>query len=492
MLTIDRCLSKHLGNRALLKSLSIWDSLKSDETSTFAVENPATGEPIAGVPDFARSAVAVGIGLAKSTQRTWSRLTAQDRADRMKVWFGLWHDNLEDLALILTMEQGKPLVEARAEIRYGASYVEWFAEEARRLYGDIIPSPVPNQTLMVTRQPVGVVAAITPWNFPNAMIARKVAPALAAGCAVVAKPAAETPLSTIAIANLAEQAGIPIELFCVLPMTNATAFGDEVTSSANVAKITFTGSTTVGRKLMGQAAGQVKKLGLELGGNAPLIVFDDADLEKAIDGTMVAKFRNAGQTCVCANRIYVQSGIHDRFVHALSERVRNLTVGTGTDPVNEIGPLIGPASVKKVERLLEDAISKGGRVIVGGERMVRKGHFFAPTIVAEADHRMTLARDEIFGPVAPIFQFENEEEVVDAANDTEFGLAAYVFSGNMGRILRVAAAIEAGMVGVNTGLISTAVAPFGGIKQSGLGREGSRYGLNYYTELKFVSLETGP
>ncbi|MAN75829.1 MAG: succinate-semialdehyde dehydrogenase (NADP(+)) [Rhizobiales bacterium] len=490
MITIDREFSKRLGNAALLKAPSVWNALGHKATTTFAVENPATCEQIAHVPDFSRAAIKSAIDVARTAQKSWSRLTAKDRADRLKRRFGLWHDNLEDLALILTMEQGKPLAEARGEIRYGASYVEWFAEEARRLYGDIIPAPVANQKIMVTRQPVGVVAAITPWNFPNAMMARKVAPALAAGCAIVAKPAAETPLSTIAIANLAEQAGIPVELFCVLPMTDAPAFGDEVTSNPYVAKITFTGSTEVGRRLMEQGARQIKRFGLELGGNAPLIVFDDADLEKAIEGTIAAKFRNAGQTCVCANRIYVQSGIHDRFVQALSDRVETLTVGNGADPATAIGPLINPASIKKVERLLEDARTNGAKIIKGGQPVDRPGHFFRPTIISDVDCRMAIAREEIFGPVAPIFRFETEKEVLDLANDTEFGLAAYVFSSDIGCIFRVAEELETGMVGMNTGVISTEVAPFGGVKQSGLGREGSKYGLDDYIELKYICLAT--
>jgi len=489
MIAADPPLASRLTNPALLKPPSQWGAW-SPAPANFSVNDPATGGRIATVPDFEIAHVRHAIEQSHGAQKTWAAHTARTRADHLKLWFRLWLENIEDLATILTLEQGKPLAEARAEIRYGASYVEWFAEEARRLYGDIIPAPVSNQKILVTRHPVGVVAAITPWNFPNAMMARKVAPALAAGCSIVAKPAAETPLSTIAIANLAEQAGIPGEVFAVLPMTNAAAFGDEVTGNAKVAKITFTGSTAVGRKLMGQGAGQIKRFGLELGGNAPFIVFDDADLDAAVDGAIVAKFRNAGQTCVCANRIYVQSGIHDAFRDALATRIAQLRVGSGMNPDSEIGPLISAASIGKVQALVADAVEKGATVVIGGRPIASQGHFFGPTLLTGAERFMKLATDEIFGPVAPIFRFETENEVVELANDTEYGLAAYLFSRSLSRIFHVADRLEVGMVGVNTGIISTEVAPFGGVKQSGLGREGSKYGLEDYTDLKYVCLQT--
>ena len=487
MIAIDHSLASRLSNPALLEPLSQW-AVWPVATGSFDVTDPATGRKIAAIPDFGIEHARHAIADAHAAQKAWAACTARERADRLKAWHRLWIDNIEDLATILTLEQGKPLAEARAEIRYGASYVEWFAEEARRLYGDVIPAPSADQKILVTRQPVGVVAAITPWNFPNAMMARKVAPALAAGCSVVAKPAAETPLSTIAIANLAEQAGLPTEIFAVLPMTDAPTFGDEVTRNAKIAKITFTGSTAVGRKLMGQGAGQIKRFGLELGGNAPFIVFDDADLHAAVEGAIAAKFRNSGQTCVCANRIYVQSGIHDTFCDALAERMTLLRVGPGMEPHSAIGPLISAASVSKVRALVADAVGKGADIVTGGRPLSSTGYFFEPTLIAGATRDMTLARDEIFGPVAPLFRFETEDEVVNLANDTEYGLAAYFFSCDLGRIFRMADRLEVGMVGVNTGAISTEVAPFGGVKQSGLGREGSKYGLEDYTDLKYVCL----
>ena len=397
-------------------------------------------------------------------------------------------DHADDLALILTAEQGKPLAEARGEILYGAGYIEWFAEEAKRLYGDIIPGHAEDVRLLVMKQPVGVVAAITPWNFPSAMIARKVAPALAAGCAVVAKPAAETPLSTLALAVLADRAGIPAGLFSVITAASGAEFGREVTASPDVAKITFTGSTEVGRILMRQGADQIKKLGLELGGNAPFIVFDDADLDAAVEGALAAKYRNAGQTCVCANRIFVQAAVHDEFAARFAAKVAELKVGNGIEDGVEIGPLINAASVAKVREHIDDALAQGARLLTGGDDNPLGPQFVNPAVLVGATPAMKVAREETFGPLAPIFRFETEEEAIALANATEFGLAGYFYARDMARVFRVAEALEVGIVGVNTGLISTEVAPFGGIKQSGLGREGSRYGAEDYLEIKYVCL----
>lgn len=489
MINVDAGLIGRLRDPSIMGSRSPSSSSGTDSVPQFTVSDPATGEWIAQVKECGASDVRDAIDRAVVAQKAWARRTARERADLLKAWFQLWIENIEDLALLLTAEQGKPLSEARSEIRYGASYVEWFAEEARRLYGDVIPAPVPGQKIMVTRQPVGVVAAITPWNFPNAMLARKVAPALAAGCAVVAKPAAETPLSALAMAQLAYRAGIPRELFQVMTMQDAPVFGDTVTSHSDIAKITFTGSTPVGRKLMEQGARQIKRFGLELGGNAPFIVFDDADLYAAVEGAVAAKFRNAGQTCVCANRLYIQSGIHDRFVAALVERVQGLKVAPGFDSDAVIGPLISKKSIEKIVGLLDTAVESGAKVLCGGAQSGGKGHFFQPTVLCGVTPEMAIAREEIFGPVAAISSFHTEQEVLALANDTEFGLAGYVFSKDVERLLRMSDALEVGMVGANTGIISTEVAPFGGIKQSGLGREGSKYGLDDYTELKYTCLQ---
>jgi succinate-semialdehyde dehydrogenase/glutarate-semialdehyde dehydrogenase len=454
----------------------------------FDVCNPSTGEVVASVPDLHRDVVRHAIEAAHRAQKEWASWTGKERAGVLRALYDLMVANVDDLATILTSEMGKPFAEARGEILYGASYVEWFAEEAKRSYGDVIPGHQRDKRIMVVRQPVGVVGAITPWNFPNAMLARKVAPALAAGCAMVAKPAAQTPLSALALAVLAERAGLPDGLFSVITSRDAAMVGKEFCENEKVRKITFTGSTQVGRTLMRQAADQIKKLGLELGGNAPFIVFDDADLKAAVEGAIVSKFRNAGQTCVCANRLYVQSGIYDAFAAALSKRVAELKVGDGFENGALIGPLIESKAVEKVKEHIADACAKGARVVTGGDEHEKGGLFFKPTILAGVTQEMKVASEETFGPVAPLFRFETEEEVISMANDTEFGLASYLFTRDTSRIFRVSEALEYGMVGINTGLISTEVAPFGGIKQSGIGREGSKYGLEDYTELKYLCL----
>ena len=457
-------------------------------SARLTVHDPARGTLLAEVADCSRTDAATAIAAAKAAQPAWAALTGKERAAILRRWHDLVVANADDLAAILTAEMGKPLAEARGEILYGASYIEWFAEEAKRVYGETIPGHQRDKRLLVIRQPVGVVAAITPWNFPNAMIARKLAPALAAGCAIVAKPAAETPLSALALAVLAERAGLPAGVLSILPSSDAVGLGLEFCENPKVAKISFTGSTNVGRILMRQGAAQIKKLSLELGGNAPFIVFDDADIDAAVEGALIAKFRNAGQTCVCANRLLVQSGIHDAFAEKLGAAVAKLKVGNGLDDGVSQGPLIDDKALAKVEELLADATSHGARIITGGKRHALGGTFFEPTIVAHVDSKMRLADEEIFGPVAPLFRFETEEEAIQLANATEFGLAAYFYSRDIGRVWRIAAALETGIVGINTGIISTAVAPFGGVKQSGLGREGSRIGIDEYIDVKYLCM----
>ncbi|KQW27144.1 NAD-dependent succinate-semialdehyde dehydrogenase [Rhizobium sp. Root274] len=460
----------------------------SQSGKTFEVTNPATGEVIAVLPDVNKTEVTKAIDAAHSAQKAWAKKTGKERAAILRKLNDLMVANADDLATILTMEMGKPWAEARGEILYGASYVEWFAEEAKRVYGDTIPGHQPDKRIMVIKQPVGVVGAITPWNFPNAMLARKVAPALAVGCAMVSKPAAQTPLSALALALLAERAGLPSGLFSVLTSTDAAMIGQEFCANDKVRKLTFTGSTNVGRILMRQGADQIMKLGLELGGNAPFIVFDDADLDAAVEGAMISKYRNAGQTCVCANRLYVQSGIYDAFAKKLAEKVSQLKVGDGFAEGVTTGPLIDANAVKKVKEHVADAVSKGAKVALGGSGADAGELFFQPTILTGVTTDMKVASEETFGPVAPLFKFETEEEVIEMANATEFGLASYFYSKDIAKIFRVAEALEYGMVGVNTGLISTEVAPFGGIKQSGLGREGSKYGIDDYTEIKYICL----
>ncbi len=459
-----------------------WESF----TRKITVENPASGAILAKVADCDRSTAARSIALATKAQVIWAQRTAKDRAVILRRWYDLVIANVDDLALILMSEMGKPLAEARGEVLYGASYIEWFAEEAKRVYGETIPGHQQDKRLLVLRQPVGVVAAITPWNFPNAMIARKIAPALAAGCAIVAKPAAETPLSALALAVLADRAGLPKGLLSILPAADAVGMGKEFCENPAVRKISFTGSTNVGRILMRQGADQIKKLSLELGGNAPFIVFEDADLDAAVEGLVLSKFRNAGQTCVCTNRIYVQEAIYDAFASKLAKVVTTLKVGPGSDSTNQIGPLINRAALAKVEDHIQDALSAGASLLLGGNSA--GGTFYAPTILTEVTAAMKITREETFGPIAGLIRFDTEAEVITAANDTEFGLASYVFTRDLARSWRMMEALECGMVGVNTGLISTELAPFGGIKQSGTGREGSRHGLEDYLEMKYCCI----
>ncbi|WP_416798417.1 NAD-dependent succinate-semialdehyde dehydrogenase [Ciceribacter azotifigens] len=461
---------------------------QSESGKTFDVMNPANGEVIATLPDLGKAEVARAIDAAHKAQKAWARKTGKERAAVLRKLYDLMVANADDLATILTTEMGKPWPEARGEILYGASYVEWFGEEAKRVYGDTIPGHQPDKRILVIKQPVGVVGAITPWNFPNAMLARKMAPAVAVGCAMVSKPAAQTPLSALALAILAERAGLPAGVFSVVTATDAAMVGKELCDNDKVRKLTFTGSTNVGRILMRQGADQIKKLGLELGGNAPFIVFDDADLDAAVEGAMVSKYRNAGQTCVCANRLYVQAGVYDAFAAKLAERVSKMKVGDGFAEGVTTGPLIDENALKKVREHVSDAVSKGAKVAIGGEAAEQGGLFFQPTILTGVTSEMKVAVEETFGPVAPLFKFETEEEVIELANATEFGLASYFYSKDVSKIFRVAEALEYGMVGVNTGLISTEVAPFGGIKQSGLGREGSKYGIDDYTEIKYMCL----
>ena len=457
-----------------------------------AVTNPATGALIAEVADTTAADTRTAIDAAAAAMPAWAATPAKARAAILRRWFDLIMANQEDLARLMTAEQGKPLAESRGEIAYAASFIEWFAEEAKRVYGDVIPAPHGGQRILVLKQPVGVVAAITPWNFPAAMITRKVGPALAAGCGIVVKPAAQTPLSALALAVLAEEAGLPTGLLSIVPTSDARGVGEEMTGNPLVRKLSFTGSTEIGKLLYRQSADTVKKLGLELGGNAPFIVFDDADVDEAVKGAIASKYRNAGQTCVCANRLYVQAGIHDAFVARLADAVRALKVGDGAAPGIEVGPLIEEAAVEKVERHIADATAKGARVVCGGARSALGGTFFEPTLLVGVTAAMAVAQEETFGPLAPVFRFEDEADVVAQANDTRFGLAAYFYARDLACVWRVAEALEYGIVGVNTGLISTEVAPFGGIKESGVGREGSRYGIDDYLEIKYVCMGLNP
>ncbi|WP_210528925.1 NAD-dependent succinate-semialdehyde dehydrogenase [Rubellimicrobium arenae] len=453
---------------------------------TFEVRNPARGDVIAVLPDLNREEIARAIDVAHAAQKPWAAKTGKERARILRRWHDLMMEHQEDLAIIMTAEQGKPLSESRGEVAYGASYVEWFGEEAKRIYGETIPGHMADKRITVIRQPIGVAAGITPWNFPNAMIARKVAPALAAGCAFVSRPAALTPLSALAMAKLAEEAGVPPGVFSVVTTTSSSEAGKEFCENPKVRKLTFTGSTEVGRILLRQAAGQIMKCSMELGGNAPFIVFDDADLDEAVKGAIVSKFRNNGQTCVCANRIYVQAGVYDAFAEKLAAAVGRMKVGDGLDQGTELGPLIEPKAADKVREHIEDAVAKGARVLTGGHGHPLGGNFFEPTIVAGATREMKVAHEETFGPFAPLFRFEDEADVIEQANDTIFGLACYFYARDLSRVIRVQEALEYGMVGVNTGLISTEVAPFGGVKQSGLGREGSRHGIEDYLEMKYI------
>ena len=459
----------------------------ADDGKTVAVNNPATGEQLGTVPMCGTAETVRAIAAADRAQRLWRDVPAKERAVILRRLNDLMLANADDLALIMTSEQGKPLAEAKGEIAYAASFIEWFADEARRIYGDTIPATSNDKRIIALKQPVGTTAAITPWNFPTAMLTRKAGPALAAGCSMVVKPATQTPYSALAFAELAERAGVPKGLLSVLT-GSATQIGGEMTRSPVVRKLSFTGSTEVGRMLMRQSADTIKKLSLELGGNAPFIVFDDADIDAAVDGAMISKYRNTGQTCVCANRLYVQRPVLQAFTDKLVAKVRALKVGNGVEAGVTQGPLIDAKAVAKIEEHIADARAKGGEVLTGGKRHALGGLFFEPTVIAGATAEMLFAREETFGPLAPIFAFDTEDEVIALANDSEFGLAAYFYSRDIGRVMRVAERLESGMVGVNTGLISTAEAPFGGVKQSGLGREGSQYGLDDFLEIKYVCL----
>ena len=455
--------------------------------ATLPVNNPATGETLGTVPKMGAAETRRAIEAAGEAFPAWRAKTAKERAGILRRWFELMMENQDDLAVLMTAEQGKPLAESKGEIAYAASFIEWFAEEGKRIYGDTIPTHLPDRRIIVLKEPIGVTVAITPWNFPAAMITRKVGPALAAGCPMVVKPASATPYSALALAELAERAGIPAGVFSVLTGASG-AIGGEMTSNPIVRKLSFTGSTEIGTLLMKQCAGTVKKLSLELGGNAPFIVFDDADLDAAVDGAIVSKYRNTGQTCVCANRFLVQDGVYDAFMKRLAKAVAKLRVGDGLKGETEQGPLIDMAAVEKVEAHIADAVAKGARLVAGGGRHDLGGTFFEPTILADATPDMMVAREETFGPLAPVFRFETDEQAVRMANDTEFGLAAYFYGRDMGRIWRIAEALEYGILGINTGIISTEVAPFGGVKESGIGREGSKYGIEDYLEIKYMCL----
>ena len=482
-------LAAQLRDPSLLKTQALIHGEWVGSAEHVAVHDPASGRLLAEVPRLGAADAERAIESAASAWNAWRAQTARQRSSVLRRWYELLLQHADDLALIMTCEQGKPLAEAKGEIAYGASFVEWFAEEAKRVYGETIPSPDPAKRLLVLRQPIGVCAAITPWNFPLAMITRKVAPALAAGCPVVIKPAEQTPLTALAAAELAQRAGMPPGVLNMLTSDSAGSvqIGKVLCASDVVRHLSFTGSTEVGRILMAQSAPTVKKLSLELGGNAPFLVFDDADLDAAVEGAMQSKYRNAGQTCVCANRLYVQRGVYEAFVTRLAERVAQLKVGPGSEPGVQIGPLIDRQGMDKVRRHVDDAVAKGARVLTGGRVLEQGGgRFFAPTVLADADASMLCAREETFGPVAPVFAFDTEEQAVAAANSTEFGLAAYFYSRDLARVTRVGEALEYGIVGVNTGLISNEVAPFGGVKQSGLGREGSHHGIDEYLELKYL------
>jgi succinate-semialdehyde dehydrogenase/glutarate-semialdehyde dehydrogenase len=462
-----------------------WTAARSG--GTIDVDNPATGEIVGTVPKLGAAETREAVEAADRAFPAWRKKTAKERATAVRRWFELMIENQDDLARLMTIEQGKPLAESRGEVAYAASFLEWFSEEAKRVYGDTIPGHQPDKRIVVIKQPIGVVACITPWNFPLAMITRKAGPAIACGCTVVLKPASQTPFSALALAELAQRAGIPAGVFNIVT-GSASEIGGELTSNPIVRKLSFTGSTEVGKLLMAQCAGTVKKVSLELGGNAPLIVFDDADLDAAVAGAMASKYRNTGQTCVTANRIYVQAGVYDQFASRLAAKVQALNPANGLDPSATQGPLIDDKAVAKVEEHIQDAVGKGATVIVGGQRHALGGRFFQPTVMTGVTPSMAVSREETFGPVAPLFRFETEEEAIRLANDTEFGLAAYFYGRDIGRVWRVAEAIEAGMVGINTGLISTEVAPFGGMKESGLGREGSKYGIDEFVEIKYLCL----
>lgn len=462
--------------------------VNGEDGATFDVTNPARGDVIAKVADLSRAQTARAIAAAEAAQKAWAAKTAKERANILRRWYDLMMENADDLGTILTAEQGKPLAEAKGEIGYGASFIEFFAEEAKRIYGETIPGHQPDKRIMVLKQPIGVAASITPWNFPNAMITRKAAPALAAGCSFVARPAAETPLSALVMGVLAERAGIPKGVLSIIPSSRSSEIGKEFCENPAVRKLTFTGSTEVGRILLRQAADQVMKCSMELGGNAPFIVFDDADLDEAVAGAIMCKFRNNGQTCVCANRIYVQAGVYDAFAEKLAAALSQMKIGDGLEDGVALGPLINQDAITKVQEHIADATAKGGTVFYGGENHQGEGFFMPPTIVTGATKDMAVATEETFGPLAPLFKFEDVDEVIELANDTIFGLASYFYAKDLSRVYKVAEALEYGIVGVNTGIISTEVAPFGGVKQSGLGREGSHHGIDDYLELKYICM----
>jgi len=478
-----------LSDSALFRQQAYVDGawVDADSGATVDVTNPATGAVIGTVPKMGAEETRRAIDAADRALPAWRALTAKERAVILRRWFDLMMAAEEDLARLMTAEQGKPLAESRGEIAYGASFIEWFAEEGKRVYGDTIPAHQTDKRIMVIKEPIGVVAAITPWNFPNAMITRKCGPALAAGCTVVVKPATATPYSALALANLAERAGIPAGVINIVT-GGAGAIGGELTGNPTVRKVTFTGSTEIGKMLMEQCAGTVKKVALELGGNAPFIVFDDADLDAAVEGAVASKYRNSGQTCVCTNRLLVQDGVYDEFAARLSQAVSGLKVADGFEDGAQQGPLIDMAAVEKVEEHIADAVGKGARVVVGGNRHALGASFFEPTVIADVTTEMAVAREETFGPLAPLFRFATDEDAIRMANDTEFGLAAYFYSRDVGRVWKTSEALEYGIVGVNTGIISTEVAPFGGVKESGIGREGSHYGLDEFLEVKYVCL----
>ncbi len=462
--------------------------IDADSGATFDVTDPATGDVVASVADLGVDETRRAVDLAEVAQKAWAARTAKDRGTVLRRWYELFLEHKEDLALIMTSEMGKPIGESRGEVVYAANFIDWFAEEGKRAYGEVIPTHDPTKRLLVLKQPVGVVSAITPWNFPQAMITRKVAPALAAGCASLVRPASETPLSALAAAELADRAGLPPGLLNVIPATDSPAVGRELTTNPTIRKISFTGSTPIGKLLLGQAAGTVKKASMELGGNAPFIVFDDADIDAAVEGAIVSKYRNSGQTCVCANRFLVQDSVYDEFAKKFAEAVADLKVGPGIDESSEIGPLVNEDAIDKVEELVQAALAEGAGVLTGGRRHALGRTYYEVTVLTDVTPDMAIHGEEIFGPVAPLFRFSTEDDAIAIANDTEYGLAAYFYAADMGRIWRVSESLEYGMVGVNTGLISTEVAPFGGFKESGIGREGSHHGLDEYLETKYVAI----
>ncbi|WP_313205967.1 NAD-dependent succinate-semialdehyde dehydrogenase [Psychrobacter faecalis] len=479
-----------LKNDALLRQQAFINGIwcDADNKETHEVLNPATGELIGTVPMMGAEETRRAIEAANKAQSTWSKKTGKERSSILRRWHTLIAENMEDLAILMTHEQGKPLAEAKGEIQSGLDYLEWFAEEAKRIYGDFIPGHMPDKRLIVIKQPVGVTAAITPWNFPHSMISRKAGPALAAGCPMIVKPAMETPYSALAMAYLAQKAGVPDGIYSVVT-GDPIAIGEEMTTNPLVKKISFTGSTRVGKILMKQCADTVKKMSLELGGNAPFIVFDDADIDAAVIGAMISKYRNSGQTCVCANRLFVQAGIYEEFTKKLAEQVRAIKIGNGLEEGVMQGPLISQSAADNAEALVADAKSKGATVLCGGQRVEAGRNFFEPTILTDVNNDMRVADEEIFGPIAPIFKFETDEEGIALANRTEYGLAGYFYSRDIGRVWRVAEALEVGMVGVNTGMLTTELAPFGGVKESGLGREGSKYGIEEYVDTKYICLD---